>query len=173
MKRLTLLVLCIVGCSVYVSAQNVRDRQMLQGLAGVDVLVIGPPAESRSAFGVSSFDLATEVELKLRQAGLRIIKKTNSNVPPVLTIIVNSTTADSNDVQIYAVSIDVELSQVGCLVPNLKTARLPDRLTYVGTWHSNRVYLYGLQAAQMRLKQDTLGIIDEFLNDYLAENPKR
>lgn len=173
MKRLILIASCIVVCSVFGSAQNVFDRQMLKGLSSVDVHVIGPPEQVRNAFGISSYDLATQVELKLRQAGLRVIKKTDSTVPPLLTVIVNSTIPDSNDPPVYAVSIDVDLSQIGRLVPNVKVARLPERLPYVGTWHCNRVYLYGREAAQVHFKQCVLGIIDEFLNDYIAENPKQ
>lgn len=172
MKRLILVALFIVGFSVFVAAQNVRDRKMLLGIPGVDVLVVGPPAQTRSSFALSPFDITTQVELKLRAAGLRVIKKTESNVPPVLMITINSTVPDSDDAPIYAVSINVELSQVGRLVANPTTARLPEKLTYVGTWHSSHVYLYGREAAQIHLKQDILNVVDEFLNDYLAENPK-
>src|SRR5690242_9175827 len=122
MKKLVLAAFCTVGLSISVAAQNVRDRNMLLGIPGVDVLVVGPPSQVRSSFAVSAFDITTQIELKLRAAGVRVIKKTEKNVPPVLMVTINSTVPGSDDALIYAVSIDVELSQIGRLVANPTTA---------------------------------------------------
>jgi len=173
MKRLILVAAFLVACSTCAVAQNVQDRHMLQGLSGLTVFLRPPPTQVRTAFVVSAEDITTQVELRLRQSGVRIIDSANSKEAPLLVITAESTVPNTDDPALrylYAVNIDVELLQVARLPATGKT---PERTGYVGTWHSSKVYLYGLETAQSHFKDDILRIIDEFLNDYLAENPRR
>jgi len=173
MKRLILVVASLVSCSICVAAQNLQDRQMLQGLSGVKVFLQPPPTQVRNAFVVPATDITTQVELRLRQGGLRIIDTPDTKDSPLLVITTAATVPNTDDPtlrQLYAVNVDVELLQVGRLSAKGKT---PERIGYVGTWHSGKVYFYGIEAAQTHFKDDILRIVDEFLHDYLAENPRR
>ena len=144
---------------------------MLTGLSGINVFVLPPPPNVLNAFALTRSDITTQIELRLRQAGLRIIEKTNSNAPPLFLVSINSTAPDPGDDPLYAVSIDIQLLQVGRLV---KVVDGPEpKVNYLGVWHVHRAYLYGRDAAQMHFRQNVIDIVDQFLNDYLAANPKR
>jgi hypothetical protein len=171
MTRIVFLAGFFVACSMCVAAQNFQDRQMLAGLSGVNVFVLPPSPAVLKAFAVSRSDITTQVELHLRQAGLRIIEKNNTNAPPLLFISINSTAPASEDCPLYAVSIDLQLLQVGRLV---HTVGGPEqKINYLGVWHAHRAYLYGTDAAQMHFRRNVIDVVDQFLNDYLAANPKR
>jgi hypothetical protein len=172
MKRLIWVATLLLTGSICVAAQNVQDRHMLQGLSGLTVFLRPPPTQVRTAFVVSAADITTQVELRLRQGGVRIIDSANAKETPLLVITTAATVPNTDDPALrylYAVNIDVELLQRARLSTTGKT---PERMGYVGTWHSSKVYLYGLESAQSHFKDDILRIVDEFLNDYLAENPK-
>src|SRR5260221_13062906 len=130
MKRLGLVALCIVGFSVFVAAQNVRDRKMLLGIPGVDVLVVGPPSQTRGSFALSPYDITTQIELKLRAAGLRVIKKTENNVPPVLMITINSTVPDSDAAPTYDLYLHVVSLHYGSLLASPTYAHQSETLFY-------------------------------------------
>jgi len=137
----------------------------------VDVFVLPPPPAVLNAFGVTRSDITTQVELHLRQAGLRIIEKTNTNASPLFFISINSTVPDSGDSPLYAVSINIQLLQVGRLI---QTVGGPEqKINYLGVWQAHRAHLYGRDAAQMHFRQNVIDVVDQFLNDYLAANPKR
>jgi hypothetical protein len=140
------------------------------GLSGVNVFVYPPPPAVLNKFAVSRTDITTQVELRLRQSGLRIIEKTKDNAAPLLLVSINSTVPNTDE-EPYAVSIDIELLQAG---RPLQTVGGPQpKINYLGVWHSHRAYLYGAEAAQMHFRQNVMDMVDQFLNDFLAANPKR
>jgi hypothetical protein len=171
-KRLltTVAVLWVWGMFVYGgSAQTEMDRKSLGGLQGIGVVVedLQPDAERD---GLTKSQIKTDVELKLRQAGIRVLTIEESfKVPGSPYLYVNVNTS-KNDVlygafSTYAFSLQVVLKQ------DVTLARDSDLKVSATTWETHT--LGTVAANNLQDTRRVLGdVIDRFINDYLAENPK-
>ena len=140
------------------SEKTKEQRDTLKGLNGVCVIVesLIPDAEQH---GLTKEALQTAVELRLRQHGIKV-----NPVGPVLFISVSA--AANEEFSISAVAVWVGFVQPAVLLRNPKT------LTAVTTWQKYNVGLFGLD--KLRTFRETVqDNVDEFINDYLAANPKK
>lgn len=140
-------------------------RTTLKGLQGVFVIIESLDPEVEKA-GLTSAELRTDVELSLRLAGIRVLSEGQGRrIPgaPYLYVRVNVVTSTPS---IWPYSIDVELNQYVTLDRdrNIRTTGATWSVGSIGT-----VTLSNIRTAKDRVNDK----VDEFINAYLAVNPKR
>lgn len=165
----TLLVVFILLTSKFpLSAINGRsNRATLQGLKGIGVLVENLPPEVEKE-GITKNQLQIEVELKLREAGIKVLSREEClKTPgePYLYININVNTAKTES-DIYPYSIDVMFIQKVSLV------RDPQQTTYSVTWSTGGVGSVSKQLMNP-LRSSVSDIVNVFIQAYLAENTTR
>lgn len=140
-------------------------RETLRGLQGVEVLVEGldPDVEK---LGLTREALKADTELQLRQYGIKVLSREEwLTAPgmPYLYIVCNAQLIEGTGLVAY--NVQVELSQQVLLV------RDPAIECTAVTWRRSSVGSVG----RGNLRQVRDGIKDdvaEFINDYLAVNPR-
>lgn len=139
-------------------------RDTLVGLQGVHVVVeeMRPEAEK---YGLSEQSLQTDVELRLRQYGVRVFSQEESmRTPgrPWLYVNVNPLMSET----IAAVSISITIKEDTFLQRNKAT------VVKAATWSTGSVALLGLGRLNT-LREDVRDKVDQFINDYYAANPTK
>jgi len=148
-----------------VALDNQGERETLAGLTGVGVLVeeMNPDAEKD---GLARSTLQTDVELKLRQAGIRVLSKDEwlaAPGRPSLYLNVNTFSRTG----LYAYCILLKVKQRVTLIRNLAT-------TSWGTTWDSRGFMGTVGADNLHtVRDDVRDQVDQFINAYLAANPKR
>ena len=165
-KRMVVLAVVIILVSFPVShlwAQGNQERQSLSGLPGVAVIV-GPIHADAERDGLTADALKTDVELWLRQAGITVFSQPGDDFAgpafPYLTVVVS--TVKSGDS--YALCKSVQMFQV-------VTSRVTGDGAIGSTWQASEVSI--VSSALLRdIRDDVKGIVDEFINDWLAVHPQ-
>ncbi len=150
-----------------VAGDTPSERATLKGLTGLHVIVerIDPDAERD---GLTRSALQTDVELKLRQAGIGILDaRAVSPGNPYLRLNVVAVKGSTEIYpKFYIVGIELQLNQ------EVYLGRNPSVLTFAVTWSARgRVGVYeagNLPAA----REPARDIVDEFIKAYVAANPK-
>jgi hypothetical protein len=155
-------VLTIAVASRSVPARSGPDRASLTGITAVSVLVESLP-EGAKKLGLSEQTLQTDVELKLRLAGLRVATmeeniKLPRNGNAFVYVDLNATDGAE------AASVLVSLCQDVTLARNGQFA------SGAMTW--DKAYVVANPSVQ-GIRNLVKDMTDEFLNDWLAANPKR
>ena len=140
-------------------------RKTLAGLTGLYVSVQRIPDEMQRD-GLDTTQILTDVELKLRQAGITVLTRQewlSTEAFPYLYVNVQAHKTSN----LYALSVDVELRQLVTLVHN------PAVSTLATTWSATGII--GTVGSQKlgSVRDDVRDLTDEFINAYLAANPKR
>jgi hypothetical protein len=175
MKKLLVLFLLISSCAYAQQSEN--SIRSLRGLKGVWVLVEFL-ATDIEAVGLSKDNIQTDVELKLRLAGIKVLTKEEWLIEPgsprlyirVGYIRVGSTMVPlpiQKDDTLYAYSIEVELHQNVFLERDPKIYK--DGAT---TWGNGSVGVVGEEKI-LSIRDHIKDNVDEFINDYLSVNPKK
>jgi hypothetical protein len=138
-----------------------RERRNLEGLPGVWVLVENIAREAERD-GLTTTQLQTDVELRLRKAGIQVL------TTEAWRTTLGSPSLDVNihlmkDYPTYIYHIHIKLDQ------DVFLAR--DRsLWFATTWERGVLGRVGI--ASLRSVRDSVGdLVDEFVNDFLAANP--
>jgi len=135
------------------------ERATLKGVSAFSVVVEGLDPDLER-YGVTKKQLQTAVELRLRKAGLPV---RDGVTLPYLYINVNSLIHDDGTASI---SIRVEFKQA------VRLERDPTLSTMATTWDAGGVASYGVR--RLREIVNYIGdFVDQFVNDFLAMNPKR
>ena len=162
----------LLGCNLLVSGQT-YGRQSLRGIQGVKVEIVINDTVRKT--GPSKDQLRTDVELKLRKAGIKVLTENEKlNVPGKPYLVLNLAaleTGKKRDTFNYAYFIELRLFQDTKLLKDVEVVGT----TASGTWHTA-----GLLAVEpltkgsfQRSVRDVLADqTDKFINDYLAVNPK-
>lgn len=137
---------------------SAAQRATLKGVKAVEVVVetIDPSAEQD---GLTRTQLLTDVEERLRKAGIA--------VGPTLTghLYVNVDTVKGEHGQTYAYNISVQYIQQVAL------ARDPQAPIFAPTWDTGGVGI--IAANRLReVRQDVANYVDQFVKDYLEQNPR-
>jgi len=170
---LTLCLLGMVGTPGVISAEGTEwiktlQREPLRGLTGVNVLVEAIESEMVK-YGVPSREMVqTKVELRLRSAGIQVLTEDESIKSlgsPYLYINLNPMKLPADKGATY--NIDINLKE------NVRLVRNPSMSCFAATWHVS--CLGGASSSQITagIQQSLDDLIDEFINDYLAVNPKK
>ena len=162
-KRLA--TICLVAMfSIGFAARSVRAQDpsapTLKGITAVAVLVEDLP-DGAKLLGLTRDAIQTDVELKLRLAGMRVVtRQEDRSLPggPFLWVSVNLT----SDAQ--AASINIALCQNAILELNYELAPA------VRTWLTSRLIV---RLTGQRIRDDVKDDVDEFLNAWLSVNPKK
>jgi hypothetical protein len=142
-----------------------RERATLAGLSGVRVYVseMDPDAERE---GLTQSIFRTDVELRLRQAAIRALTQTelqDTAGSPVLHLLVSMF---KSEVGVFSYRIDLGLWQLVRLVrdPSIASAAM--------TWSTSSGGIVGVRRLST-IREDVRDKVDQFINAYLAANPKR
>jgi hypothetical protein len=145
---------------------SVLQRRTLVGLKGVHVLVeaINPDAEKD---GLSRTLLQTDIELKLRRAGVPVFTEEETfGVPgsPVLDLDVGLL---KNPSGVYAFGVDLALIQ------EVNLTRAPRVEIGAATWRATSTIGIVGTAKLSSVRETVKDKVDQFINAYLAANPKK
>ncbi len=158
-SKYLLLVVFIIGLPVHSNAQYER-RKLLRGIKTVNVFPY--LTEASKKLGLTEEEIKTAVELKLQTSGIRVSAAMDSN--PQMQIIVNSTSGQQS-----VIGFNVSMNLVEpCILgrnPKLSCAAL--------TWGCyGNIGISQDNAFREGAKKLVSDVVDVFLNDYLAVNPK-
>jgi len=139
-------------------------REPLKGIQGIYVLIEDLPPNAKE-FGITKESLKTEVELKLRLAGIKIPgseeKDSSFGILYVTLYIIG-------EKKIYAFDIDISLQEI-IYIKRINQRRLVTtwNLGYLGLFHKDH------KDNSPFIREQLKRTLDTFLNDYLAVNPKK
>ena len=163
MKRKILMLMGFLLIVMVPVAHATGDRDNLKGLKGV-FLVIDPVSADLEKRGVTRDQLQTRLVEKLRQAGIGILSvKEASRTPgqPILQLKVASVKRTTG----YGFLIQLWMNE------RVMFDRERDRIVHGITWIQTTIEFDGdLQARGIYGSADE--VLNEFINDYLAANPK-
>jgi hypothetical protein len=164
MKTTLILIVALQFCSVAMAqGDNEFTRKSLKGLTGVEVAVT-PLDSDAIKDGLSEAQIQTDVELRLRMAGVKVLTSEEMlKAPgmPTLRVFVNTIKRE----ELYSYSAEVYLEQ------NVRLARDPADLFIAQTWNCGavgRVGSHNLNQIRDIIKDE----VDKFINAYLSVNPK-
>jgi|SRR5689334_16828984 len=145
---------------------NEASRATLVGLPGVYVLVERIDNEAQRD-GLDTLQVRIDVEVKLRQAGIRVLSEQEAfSTAGAPNLYVDIQTV-KNQLSVYAYSVRIELRQGATLVRQPSLRRLATTWTtsgFIGTVGSQKL---------ATVREDVRDLTDQFINAYLAANPKR
>jgi len=144
------------------SAQTVLEKQRretLRGLKGIQVLV-----EPITLAGLTESTLKTDVELKLRKAGIRVLTEDEwLKTPGYPYLYVNVTAIELKSPREFIYSVNVAFKQDVILSRNRSIE------TTGVTWDVSSL---GINSKLRYVREVVSDLVDKFMNDYLAVNPK-
>jgi hypothetical protein len=143
------------------------NKESLRGLKGIVVTVNDVSTEVEHD-GLTKSKLQTDIELKLRQAGIRVLsfqewEHAKDQTIGWLDLYVGALRSDTRS--FYACSVRLKLMQSVSLV------RDSSKLTFATTWSTGSVGIYGISNIA-KIRSEVADKVDEFINNYLAVNPK-
>lgn len=143
-----------------------RQIDALVGLKGVQVKVqkISPDAER---MGLTEDQIKTDVELRLRKAGVRVLtEKEVDETPGQPALYVREDTIVMQDFPIIVNSISVELEEWVTL------PRGSQPYVIIIIWSTSQTTPMGAGKIQ-QIRGQVGWLVDRFIHDYLAANPKK
>jgi hypothetical protein len=163
MMRTALLLALLSVTGVTGAAAQFEQKDTLKGVRTIGVHIIGADAEAVAA-GLDTARLRTAVELRVREAGLRVQEGKcdgclDGELLVDLTVVVNKR-------GLIGYSYTVSLARV---VTILKTDLPP-----VGgiTWQSGGVGTTNAASLEAEVEGGVTGALERFLNNWLAVNPR-
>jgi hypothetical protein len=147
------------------ASDTVQDRETLRGLLGVEVLVEDLDDETkRAGFDVNT--IQTDVELKLRLAGVKVLTKEESiKTPGSPYLYVNLNFIPANGFSVYQIEVDLKQS---VLLDRDNAVR-----SYGATTWSTSILGMAPRDTVSTIRRALSDLLDKFLNAYLAVNPKK
>ncbi len=138
------------------------DRATLKGIAAIQVVVedLNPDAERD---GLTRDHLQTDMELRLRKAGIRVTSKHEEAGGSYLYL--NVSAVKHNALSVYGYHIRLEFYQ------RVALARDPRVRTDAVTWISGSTGVVSAQRLRS-LRDNVADKVDKFINAYLEQNPK-
>jgi hypothetical protein len=137
-----------------------NERKPLRGLKHVRVLVEGLPPDAKGI--LTKEQLQTDVELRLRKAGIRVSDDRQS---PDLYLNVGVLKATEHEWYVYSIRLDFEEA--------VTLERDKSIWVIAETWSTPaNLGLAGSEVISDAVRQKVGDEVDAFVNDYLAENPK-
>jgi hypothetical protein len=171
MRRIGLAVVAVFGLLLLaiapqVQAESEYERRSLVGLKAVYVLVETIDREAEQD-GLPRSTLQTDIELKLRQAGIAIHTVEQSARAPGSPYLYLNVAAGKNRAGFYAYHVRLSLEQGVSLI------RAPTVTVTGSTWQSNGVIGIVRSGNVAKIRDAVRDVVDEFINAYLAANPTK
>jgi len=144
------------------ASDTTYDRESLRGLPGVSVVVEGLGDIGKQA-GLTVEQLQTDVELKLRQAGIKVLSKSEvRSTPGAPHLYVNVYMLQSG-----ACHIDVRVNQFARLERRNSTRVI------ASTWSIEALGFTPAIQAAATIRRNVGARVDRFISAYLAVNPRK
>jgi hypothetical protein len=144
----------------------VNQKDTLTGLQGVYVVVeiLRPEVEK---YGLTRQQLQTDVELRLRQNGIKVLSgEERLSAPGMPYLYVNVPIMKVEEIPLVVYSISVQLWQ------RVLLTRDPNKIYIASTWDTGFIGCAGLDRIES-IRESVKNYVDAFINDYLAVNPKK
>jgi hypothetical protein len=149
-----------------ITAQRNDFTGPLRGLRGVSVQTYVDGGGAQTV--VTQRQIQTDVEIKLRRAGI-LVRPDGDPVLRVMILLhetpVLTAIEDLPIVVNYSVFLQVALLQ------KVQLVRLPDYVMTTNTWESMQLLVYPKNHLR-DVRDDLSDLVDGFVNDFLAANPK-
>ena len=140
------------------------EKASLVGLSRVYVVVTTTPQAEQD--GLTSADLKTEVEARLRSAGIKVIDKGEWTTDDgVLSITISALPIEK--LPLYACSFTLDLKQAVIALRD-RNARMMG-----ATWQAGGIAAFGRPKFKEAAKRNTIEFVDSFISDYKAANPQK
>ncbi len=145
----------------------VKQRDALEGLESIVVVAQEPPADAKAA-GLTQQQIQSDVEMKLKLAGLEVLAKDDMEVEPhTPTLNVSVCILSQKDTQFYAVSIMLNLQQPVIL------GKEPNTVVLANTWERASLSVFDkeilLSAVSAKVKEQ----VSFFIRDFRAANKRQ
>jgi hypothetical protein len=148
-------------------AQLPNQKNALRSLSSPNVEVEVQDASFQRSV-LSESQVRTDVELKLRRAGIRLTDRSDSYPKIVVNVRAAKDETLGRGIALYPFSINVELVS---FINAEMDAKKPPRLLFAIIWETDKVGMFGSSRLQ-EIRGLINDCVDEFINDYLAANPK-
>jgi len=162
----TILLACLLF-AMTAAADNETQRKTLAGLQAVYVTIETLDSEVERD-GLSESAIQTDVELKLRQAGIPVLTHEQWLRTPGkawLYLNVNVHKEQSWGGYVYGIKLH--------LIQEVTLTRAPRTITDAATWEAvGKVGIAG-QARLSSIRDSAKDMVDQFINAHLAANPKK
>jgi hypothetical protein len=184
------LALFILDSSAFSFQDTQESRETLRGVTAIYVVIEGITPELEQN-GMDANQLKTDVEFKLRNAGIHVInaveaRESAGSFPAGLYVRIDALKSDilkrTIDIDYYAISISVELIQRCLPLTHETLSRVSEKAmdpSYVSshsalacTWSTSNIYLAGEERI-MDIRDCVQELVDHFIKAYLSVNPKR
>ena len=139
-----------------------ESRTSLKGIESLHVMVGSLPAEAEKA-GLTRNQVQTDVELRLRKAGVRV---DTSDSGVVLLYVNVAVQTNQNLPRLFAVAVSLLLVQPAYLERNFDYA-------VATTWQKGTFGFVGENIFRNTVRETVGDLVDAFINAYLEENPKQ
>jgi hypothetical protein len=147
------------------AADDVLSRQTLRGISGISVVVENLKEQARQG-GLHEEDIRTDVELKLRLAGVKVLTAPESTALPGSPYLYVSVTSVLSGAGVYGLYVEVSLNQ------RVLLAREQSISVTAPTWSTSYIVTIGMNNL-LEVRDDIKELVDKFLNAYLSVNPKK
>jgi hypothetical protein len=144
-------------------ALTIKQKALI-GLKGIGIDIVETSPEVKR-LGLTPAQIKTDVELRLRKAGIKVLTdKERQETPGFPFLQVTVTTMVSQDSALLVFSIAVDLIEWVMLARGGET--------WGQIWHTSSTGKGGVNHIR-NLRESVGDKVDEFINDYLAANPKK
>jgi len=165
MNRLLAVIVVLLWAGGAGAGDDEYNRATLKGLKGVWV-VIGELDQDAIADGLTKQQLQTDVELRLRKVGIRVVlTQDESRKMPGAPILHVSAPMMKSESGLYAYSICAELIQ------GVALARDTNIFVLGTTWSTQEIGTVGKNKMVQSVRGAVGDLVDEFINAYLSVNP--
>jgi len=137
---------------------DTTSRQSLKGIKSIAV-VIGPLDSDELTEGLTVDQLQTDVELRLRKAGVSVVTS-----GPTVVLLVDTNFLKNANTGLYAYYCEVKVLQL-VTAPNATSLVAP-------TWSKSILIMVGSANLSSSVRGRVGDLVDKFLNAYLSVNPK-
>jgi hypothetical protein len=142
------------------------NNEVLRGLRGIKLTIEKISADAE-ADGLTQRQIQTDTELRLRQAGIRLLTEQEWNEAEyggAWLFVYVGVVKEAMTNQVFACSVRLRLQQAVSLI------RDPSVKTFATTWSTGSTGIFGIKKLQ-DVRKELGDKVDEFINSYLAANP--
>jgi hypothetical protein len=176
MKRISFVVILLLFANfpVFPQSNDPLEKESLRGLSGVNVFLnVTEDSPSLEKDGLTNTQIRTDVEIRLRKAGVRVLTiEEVRQLPrrPVLSVTLLASKSEALTKllgeNVYAFTIQIDFKQTATLYHSTN-----NQIFLVTTWSDSAVGM--TTKRNVRTIREGIGdYVDKFINDYLTVNPK-
>ncbi len=143
-------------------------RKSLKGLGGVSVVIDDLDSDAQEA-GLTKSQLQTDVELRMRKSSVQVANNSHGYLYVVVSMLKIRTSESKTRIGMgYTCFVQLSFIQQVVLLRDSSIA------VAASTWRSGgyQGIVPAMDDATRAVREALGNLVDEFINDYLAENPK-